>query len=56
MLAVRKQLGEKVIRNYSLVKGIAVAINPVPVADLATAVAVDISMVVHLSQRSTACP
>jgi small GTP-binding protein len=49
VLAARRQLGEKVIRSYSLVKGIAVAINPVPIADLAAALAVDISMVVHLS-------
>ena len=50
VLAVRRQLGEKVIRNYSLVKGIAVAINPVPVADLVTALGVDVSMVAHLSE------
>jgi len=50
VLATRKQLGEKVIRNYSLVKGIAVAINPVPIADLVSAVAVDVSMVAHLSE------
>jgi len=50
VLATRRQLGEKVIRNYSLVKGIAVAVNPVPVADLVTAVAVDVSMVAHLSE------
>lgn len=49
VLAVRRQLGENMIRNYSLVKGIAVAINPVPVADLAAAVTVDLSMVVHLA-------
>jgi uncharacterized protein (DUF697 family) len=49
VLAARRQLGEKVIRNYSLVKGVAVAINPVPIADLAAVVAVDVSMVVHLS-------
>ena len=49
VLAARRQLGENIIDNYSLVKGVAVAINPVPVADLAAAVAVDISMVVHLS-------
>jgi len=49
VLAARSELGDKVIRSYSLVKGIAVAVNPVPVADLAAAVAVDISMVVHLS-------
>ena len=50
VLATRRQLGEKVIRNYSLVKGIAVAINPVPIADLVSAVAVDVSMVAHLSE------
>jgi small GTP-binding protein len=50
VLAVRKELGEKVIRNYSLVKGIAVAINPVPVADLVAALAVDVSMVAHLAE------
>jgi len=50
VLAIRKQLGEKVIRNYSLVKGIAVAINPVPVADLVAALAVDVSMVAHLAE------
>ena len=50
VLAARKQLGETVIRNYSLAKGVAVAINPVPLTDLAAAVAVDISMVVHLSR------
>ena len=48
-MAVRRQLGEKMIRNYSLGKGIAVAINPVPIADLAAAVTVDLSMVVHLA-------
>jgi small GTP-binding protein len=50
VLAVRKQLGEKVIRNYSLVKGVAVAINPVPVADMVTVLAVDVSMVAHLAE------
>ena len=50
VMAARKQLGEKVIRSYSLAKGVAVAINPVPIADLAAAVAVDISMVAHLSK------
>jgi GTP-binding protein Era len=50
VLVIRRQLGEKVVRSYSLVKGIAVAINPVPIADLATAVAVDVSMVAHLAE------
>ena len=50
VLAARRQLGEEVIRNYSLFKGVAVAINPVPVADLASAIAVDVSLVAHLSE------
>jgi GTP-binding protein Era len=50
VLAIRKKLGEKVVRSYSLFKGVAVAVNPVPVADLAAAVAVDVSMVAHLSE------
>jgi GTPase len=49
VLAVRRHLGEKLIRNYSLVKGIAVALNPLPIADLAAALTVDITMVVHLA-------
>ncbi|MEZ5541553.1 MAG: GTP-binding protein [Pseudomonadota bacterium] len=49
VLALRRRLGERVIRNYSLLKGVAVAINPVPVADLAAALTVDLSMVVHLA-------
>lgn len=49
VLVARRQLGEKVIRNYSLFKGVAVAINPVPIADLAAAVTVDFSMVIHLA-------
>ena len=50
VLEVRRQLGEKVIRSYSLFKGVAVAINPVPVADLAAAVGVDVSLIAHLSE------
>ena len=49
VLATRRRLGNKVIRNYCLVKGVAVAVNPVPVADLAAAVTVDLTMVVHLA-------
>jgi len=50
VMAARRQLGEIVIDNYSLAKGVAVAINPVPLVDLAAALAVDISMVAHLSR------
>jgi len=50
ILAVRKQLGERVIRTYCVAKGVAVALNPVPVADLFAAALMDVSMVVHLSK------
>jgi len=50
VLAVRRHLGDRLIRNYSLVKGIAVAINPVPLADLAAALSVDLTLVVHLAE------
>jgi hypothetical protein len=49
VLAARRQLGERIIRNYSLAKGMAVAVNPLPVADLAAAITVDLSLVVHLA-------
>ncbi len=50
LLAARKELGEKTIHLYCVGKGIAVALNPVPVADLLAAAAIDISMVIHLSR------
>jgi hypothetical protein len=39
-----------VIRTWCIGKGVAVALNPVPVADLVAAAVVDVSMVVHLSR------
>jgi hypothetical protein len=50
ILDVRRELGERVIRTWCVAKGVAVALNPLPVADLAAALAVDLSMVVHLSR------
>ncbi len=50
ILTIKRELGSKVTRIYCVVKGIAVALNPIPVADLATAALVDISLVVHLSR------
>jgi small GTP-binding protein len=50
VLAARRTLGEKVIRTWCIAKGVAVALNPVPVADLVAAAVVDVSMVVHLSR------
>ena len=50
ILAARKELGERLIRTYCLGKGIAVAFNPIPVADLFAAAFIDVGMVVHLSR------
>ena len=46
----RKDLAQRVIRNYCLAKGIAVALNPVPVADLLAAASLDIALVLHLGK------
>lgn len=50
ILEARKTLGERLIRTYCMGKGIAVAFNPVPVADLFAAAFIDVGMVMHLSQ------
>lgn len=50
VLAARRTLGERVIRTWCVAKGVAVALNPVPVTDLMAAAAVDVGMVVHLSR------
>ena len=50
ILAARKELGDRLVRTYCIGKGIAVAINPVPVADLFAAAFVDVGMVAHLSR------
>lgn len=50
LLAARKKVGEDTIHMYCIGKGIAVALNPVPIADLLAAAAIDISMVIHLSR------
>ena len=48
IVVARKTVAEKVIRNYCLAKGLVVAVNPIPVADLLAAAGTDIAMVVHL--------
>jgi GTPase len=50
IVQVRQQVAEKVITGYCLGKGIAVAVNPIPLADLVAALAMDASMVVHLAR------
>jgi GTPase len=50
ILAARRELGDRLVRTYCIAKGIAVAFNPIPVADLFAAAFIDIGMVVHLSK------
>lgn len=45
---VRADVADKLIRNYALGKGIAVGMNPVPLADLAAAAGLDIALVMHM--------
>ena len=50
IMQAKRHLGAQMIRTYCIAKGVAVALNPVPVADLVAAAVVDISMIVHLSR------
>ena len=50
IIAIRRDLAEKVVRNYCLGKGVAVALNPIPVADMLAAVATDAALIIHLSR------
>ena len=47
---IRSTAAQRVIRGYCLGKGLAVAINPVPLTDLAAAAALDVSLVFHLGR------
>jgi len=48
IVLARKKVADRVIKNYCLAKGLAVAANPIPVADLLAAAGTDIAMVIHL--------
>ena len=50
IVAARRGLAEKIITTYCIAKGVAVALNPIPVADLAAAAMIDVTLVVHLSR------
>ena len=49
ILAARREIGDKLVRTYCVAKGVAVAFNPIPVADLFAAAIIDVGMVMHLS-------
>jgi small GTP-binding protein len=48
IVQARKIVAERIIHNYCLAKGIVVAVNPIPVADLLAAAGTDVAMVIHL--------
>jgi GTP-binding protein Era len=50
MLHARREIGDRLVRTYCVAKGVAVAFNPIPVADLFAAAFIDVGMVVHLSK------
>jgi small GTP-binding protein len=50
ILTARREIGDKLVRTYCVGKGIAVAFNPIPIADLFAAAFIDVGMVIHLSR------
>jgi len=50
ILNARREIGDKLVRSYCVAKGVAVAFNPIPVADLFAAAFIDVGMVMHLSR------
>lgn len=50
ILNARRELGDDLVRTYCVAKGIAVAFNPIPIADLFAAAFIDAGMVIHLSR------
>lgn len=50
ILSVRQGLANRLIRTYSVSKGLSVAVNPIPIADLFAAAILDITMMLHLSR------
>ena len=47
---IRDEAANRLIWNFALAKGAAVALNPIPVADMAGGLAVDVGMIVTLSK------
>ena len=50
VVEVRRAAAGRLVRQYCIAKGVAVAFNPVPVTDLLAAAALDAGMVFHLSR------
>lgn len=50
IVVARRELAAKIIRQYCIAKSVAVALNPIPVADLLAAGALDAALVMHLAR------
>ncbi|MCP4127660.1 MAG: DUF697 domain-containing protein [Gammaproteobacteria bacterium] len=50
VLETKRHIGEQLIHTYCISKGVAVAFNPIPVADILAAAVMDVSLVIHLSK------
>ena len=50
VVELRREAAARLVRQYCIAKGVAVAFNPVPAADLLAAAALDAGMVFHLSR------
>jgi small GTP-binding protein len=50
VVELRRAAAERLVRQYCIAKGVAVALNPVPAADLLAAAALDAGLVFHLSR------
>ena len=50
LLAARADVAARTTHSYCLAKGVAVALNPVPVADLLAAASLDLALVMHLAR------
>jgi GTPase len=49
-MRIRDEAANRLIWNFAMAKGAAVALNPIPVADMAGGLAVDVAMVAALSR------
>ncbi|MCP3670313.1 MAG: DUF697 domain-containing protein [Gammaproteobacteria bacterium] len=50
VLETKRHIGAQLIHTYCISKGVAVAFNPIPVADILAAAVMDVSLVIHLSK------
>jgi GTPase len=50
VVEARRTAAERLVRQYCVAKGVAVAVNPLPIADLLAAAALDAGLVFHLSR------